>query len=81
MDLQLFEFGGGLLYAFIIACQSALQPWVILGLLYNQSPLLSYPSSSFHPFTSIFFKSLSTSSNHLILDLRHCITFHSFNMP
>jgi hypothetical protein len=26
-------------------CQSALQPWVSLGLLYNQSPLLSMPAS------------------------------------
>jgi hypothetical protein len=27
------------------ACQSALQPWVNLGPLYNQSPLLSMPAS------------------------------------
>jgi hypothetical protein len=51
-------------------CQSALQPWVSLDLLYNQPsllpiPHLPFPSSLF----SIFFKSLSTSSNYLILRL------------
>jgi hypothetical protein len=29
----------------LYACQSALQPWVSLGLLYNQSPLLSMPAN------------------------------------
>jgi hypothetical protein len=26
----------------MVVCQSALQPWVSLGLLYNQSPLLGF---------------------------------------
>jgi hypothetical protein len=29
------------------ACQSALQPWVSLGLLYNQSPLLGFRTKLF----------------------------------
>jgi hypothetical protein len=27
---------------YVYACQSALQPWVNIGLLYNQSPLLGF---------------------------------------
>jgi hypothetical protein len=33
-----------------IACHSALQPWVSLGLLYDQSPLLSIPHLLFPSF-------------------------------
>jgi hypothetical protein len=58
---------------------SALQPWVRLGLLYNQSSLLSIP---FHPFTFIFFRSLSTSSSHLILGIPFLLLEYSlpFNL-
>jgi hypothetical protein len=36
--------------SFLPACNSALQPWVSLGLLYNRSPLLSIPHLLFPSF-------------------------------
>jgi hypothetical protein len=45
------------------ACQSALQPWVSLGLLYI------YPSSSLSILSPPSYSKLSTSSNHLLRGL------------